>query len=238
MSGLKLIQPWNWLCLRSKLSAMIITGRQIRAARGLMGWTMEDLSDKSGINRISIRQIENDEVQPQEKTTTRLFGIFDKHGIEFLPEEGVKIRKQEARFYSGKAGYRQFLDHVYETLQDGGAIRQFNFGDIRYLPYEESFVGEHLHRMTLIKGLDAKVLETGGETKNPVSYCQYRYLGKKFKDMAPWYLYGDYLVLSLNELGGKREFVTIQSKLLADRYLKEFDLFWNMAEPPRKKKGK
>ncbi|MDE1902131.1 MAG: helix-turn-helix transcriptional regulator, partial [Alphaproteobacteria bacterium] len=73
---------------------MSITGRQIRGARGLLGWSMEDLSEKSGINRITIRQIEGETVQPQEKTLNRLFGLFDKHGIEFLPEEGIKIRKQ------------------------------------------------------------------------------------------------------------------------------------------------
>jgi len=217
---------------------MIITGRQIRGARGLLGWSMEDLVAKTGVNRITIRQIEGDEVQPQEKTLTRIYGVFDKFGIEFLPEEGVKVRKQDVRFYSGKTGYRQFLDHVYETLKDGGIIRQFNFGDLRYLPYEETFVSEHIQRMAEIKGLDAKVLETGGETKNPVTYCSYRYLDKKFKDMAPWYLYGDYLVLSLFETGGKREFVTIHSKLLAERYLKEFHIFWNLADAPRKKKDK
>lgn len=217
---------------------MIITGRQIRGARGLLGWTIEELVAKSGVNRITIRQIEADEVQPQEKTLSRIFAMFDRHGIEFLPEEGVKIRKQESRTYSGKAGYRQFLDHVYETLQDGGRIRQFNFGDLRYLPYEEGFVAEHLKRMSLIDGLDAKVLEVGGETEIPVGYCEYRYLDKKFMDMAPWYLYGDYLTLSLFETGSKREFITVHSKLLAERYIKEFDIFWDMAELPRKKKGR
>lgn len=217
---------------------MIITGRQIRGARGLLGWTVEDLVAKSGVNRITIRQIESDEVQPQEKTLSRIFAMFDKHGIEFIPEEGVKIRKQEARTYSGKAGYRQFLDHVYETLKDGGVLRQFNFGDLRYLPYEETFVGEHLKRMTQIDDLDAKVLEIGGETEIPVIYCEYRYLDKKFKEMAPWYLYGDYLTLSLFEAGSKREFITVHSKLLAERYIKEFDIFWNMAELSRKKKGR
>jgi len=217
------------------LSIMIITGRQIRGARGLLGWSMEDLTAKTDVNRITIRQIESDQVQPQEKTLTKIFSVFDKHGIEFLEDEGVKIRKQQARTYVGKAGYRQFLDHVYETLKDGGRIRQFNFGDLRYLPYDEGFVGEHLERMAAIKGLDAKVLEMEGETKVPVSYCEYRYLDKPFRGMAPWYLYGDYLVVSLNETGSKREFMTIHSKLLAERYVKEFDIFWNMA---KKKKAK
>jgi transcriptional regulator with XRE-family HTH domain len=214
---------------------MIVSGRQIRGARGLLGWSMEQLAEKADVTVMTLRHVENDLTQPQEKTVAALYSVLDKHGIVFLEDDGVKVRKEETRTYSGKTGYRQFLDHVYETLKNGGRIRQFNFGDLRYLPYEESFVGEHLKRMADVKGLDAKVLEMEGETETPVSYCSYRNLDKAFKDMAPWYLYGDHLVLSLNETGSKREFVTVHSKLLAERYVKEFDIFWNMA---RKKKGK
>jgi transcriptional regulator with XRE-family HTH domain len=215
---------------------MSITGRQLRGARGLLGWTVEDTVVKTGVNRITIRQIESEEVQPQDKTMARILTVFDLHGVEFLPEEGVKIRKQQSRTYSGKAGYRQFLDHIYETMQKGGAIRQFNFGDMRYLPYEEGFVSEHLQRMAQIEKLDARVLEVGGETAVRLTYCDYRILDKKFKDMNPWYLYGDYLTVSLAESGARREFMTIHSKLLAERYLREFDIFWSMAALPRKKK--
>jgi len=157
--------------------------------------------------------------------------------VAFLDDDGVKIRKKEARTYSGKAGFRQLLDHIYETVKDGGPIRQFNFGDLRYLEYSDNFVGEHLNRMASIENLDAKVLEMEGDTETPVSYCSYRYLDKSFRNMAPWYLYGDHLVHSLTESGNKREFVAIQSKLLAQRYLNEFDIFWSMAGS-RKGKGK
>jgi transcriptional regulator with XRE-family HTH domain len=215
---------------------MAITGRQIRGARGLLGWSMEDLAAKADLTRITIRQIEGETVQPQERTLNKLFSLFDKHGIEFLPEEGIKIRKQETRTYSGKAGYRQLLDHVYETLKDGGVLRQFNYGDNRYAPYEEAFVAEHISRMTEIEDLDAKVLEPSVEAQKQVNYCDYRILEKKFTGMAPWYLYHDFLVLSLNEAGGKREFVTVHSKLLAERYLREFDIFWNLSAPIKRKK--
>ena len=96
---------------------MNITGRQIRAARGLLGLKMEELADKAGLTRITIRQIENETVHPQEKSLAKIYAVFDKLGVEFLPDEGMRIRKQDTRIYSGKAGYRQFLDHVYETLK-------------------------------------------------------------------------------------------------------------------------
>jgi len=83
--------------------------------------------------------------------------VFDKNGVEFTDDEGVRVRKQQVRIYSGKAGYRQLLDHIYETVRkSGGRVRQFNFGDEKYLPYADDFVSAHLERMADIKNLDAK----------------------------------------------------------------------------------
>ena len=91
--------------------------------------------------------------------------------------------------------------------------------------------------METIEGLDAKVLVQQGELGTPVSYCSYKALDDEFKDMAPWYLYGDTLILPLTE-GGKRECVTIHSKQVAERYVREFDAFWNMDANRQKKARK
>lgn len=216
---------------------MNITGRQIRGARGLLGWSMEELADKASISRITIRQIEAETAQPQERTLASLLAAFDKEGIEFQDNEGVCIRKHQMRTYSGKAGYRQLLDHIYETVKKGGRIRQFNFGDERYMLLDGNAATEHILRMEKIKVLDAKVLVQEGEICNPVSYCSYRTLDAAYGDIAPWYLYGNILVMPLTE-GNRREFVTIQSQQVAERYIREFDLFWNkgISEGNRSKK--
>jgi hypothetical protein len=196
---------------------------------------MEDLAEKSELTTVTIRNIESDAVQPQDKTLANILTVFDKQGVEFQEDEGVKIRKQQVRSYTGKAGYRQLLDHIYESLKEGGRIRQFNFGDLRYLPY---FVADHLKRMETIKNLDARVLALEGDIGSPLSYCSYRSLDKAFKGMAPYYIYGDYLVLALHDAGNKREFISVHSKLLAERYATEFDIFWNLINPQEKKRRK
>jgi len=198
---------------------------------------MEELADKCEITRLTIRQIENETVQPQEKTLARILTTLDKEGIEFTDNEGVCVRKHHMRTYSGKAGYRQLLDHIYETVRKGGRIRQFNFGDDRYMLIDDSAAVEHIKRMETIEGLDAKVLVQQGELGTPVSYCSYKTLADEFKDMAPWYLYGDTLILPLTE-GGKRECVTIHSKQVAERYIREFDSFWNRDSNRHKKARK
>ncbi|MDD2325699.1 MAG: helix-turn-helix transcriptional regulator [Alphaproteobacteria bacterium] len=216
----------------------MITGRQIRAARGLLEWKAEDLAKKAGTTRVTISKIESDLVQPQEKTLTRILAAFDKHGVEFLEDEGVKIRKQNMRIYSGKAGYRQLLDHIYETLKDGGRIRQFNFGDERYLPYADNFVSEHIQRMGGIENLDARVLALKGEVTAPLDYCEYRTLDKSYAVMAPYYIYDDCIIMSLNDSSHKKEFMSIHSKFLVEKYAQEFDLFWAKSDNPPKRRGK
>ena len=217
---------------------MSITGRQIRGARGLLGWSMEELADQCEITRLTIRQIENETVQPQERTLARILTVLDQEGIEFTENEGVCVRKHQMRTYSGKTGYRQLLDHIYETVRKGGRIRQFNFGDNRYMPIADDYAAEHIERMAAIEGLDAKVLVQEGELGAPVSYCSYKLLDDEFKDVTPWYLYGDYVVIPLTDNASKRECLTIYSKQVAQRYMREFDAFWAKSSGLPKKKRK
>jgi len=215
----------------------MITSRQIRAARGLLGWSGDELADKVDVTRATLSKIESDLVQPQERTLARIAEVLDKHGVELVDGEGVKLRQQEVRVFSGKTGYRQFLDHIYLTLKNGGRIRQFNLSDSGNLSFADEYGQAHLSRMASIDHLDAKVLTIEGDTEFPASYCKYRWMDKDNADLAPFYIYGDYVVLPMYESTHKREWISVNSKLLAERYAKQFDKFWAKASSP-KKKGK
>ncbi|MDE1902059.1 MAG: hypothetical protein KGI37_10520 [Alphaproteobacteria bacterium] len=80
--------------------------------------------------------------------------------------------------------------------------------------------------MSEIGGLDGKVLAVDGEANLQVGYCSYRKLDKGFQKLAPYYVYNDNVVLSLNEMGYKREFISIECKFLAERYVEQFEVFW------------
>jgi transcriptional regulator with XRE-family HTH domain len=214
---------------------MTISGRQIRAARALLDLSREDLAGRCGVTMITIRNIEAETVEPQGKTLANISTFFDKEGVEFQDDEGVCMRKHQLRTFSGKVGYRQLLDHIYETVKKGGRIRQFNFGDARFMPIAEDLAAEHIKRMEGIQGLDARVLVLEGEIGSPVSYCSYRTLDETYKDIAPWYLYGDFLILPLYDGGQKRECITIHSKPVAERYMLEFDALWQLSEKGAKK---
>jgi transcriptional regulator with XRE-family HTH domain len=215
----------------------MITGRQIRAARGLLDWDASQLADKAGLTRRTVGRIEADLVQAHEKSLASIIHVFDVHGVEFLDDEGLRIRKNQVRTFTGKTGYKLFLDHIYETVKNGGRIRQFNLSDGKTLPYAANAAAAHLQRMKVIPNLDARVLTPHGDTNFPATYCQYRWLDLSNKLLIHYYVYNDFVAQSIFKSDHSVEIVSINSKLLAQRYADQFDAFWDSAKiPPNKKK--
>jgi transcriptional regulator with XRE-family HTH domain len=216
----------------------MITGRQIRAARGLLDWDASVLAEKAGLTRATVGRIEAGYVQPQEKTLASIVRIFDLNGVEFLEDEGLRVRKNQVRVFTGKTGYKQYLDHIYDTMKDGGRIRQFNVSDSKTLPYAEKYAAVHLERMGLISSLDARVLTAEGDTNFPANYCTYRWLSKANKILIPYYVYNDYLAQAIFRSDHTIEIISIHSKLLAERYVEQFELVWDTATVPGNKRNR
>jgi DNA-binding XRE family transcriptional regulator len=214
----------------------MITGRQIRAARALLEWDAEDLAHNAGLNRDTVFNIEKGLVRPQEKTLARLVSVFDRHGIEFTEDEGVRIRKNQVRIFSGKEGYKQFLDHIYDTVKDtGGKIRQFNLSDGKNLPHAAEYAKIHMDRMSKVEHLDARVLTIEGDYNFPAPYCVYRWLRKENKILMPYYVYNDFIEMPIYRTEHNVEVISIRSQLLAEKYVEQFELFWDTAIVPPKK---
>jgi transcriptional regulator with XRE-family HTH domain len=217
----------------------MITGRQIRAARSLLEWHAEDLAREAGLTRVTVSNIESDSVQPQERTLASIIAVFDKHGVEFLDDEGVRIRKHQIRVFTGKTGYVQFLDHIYDTMNAaGGAIRQFNLSDRKALAYADEYAALHLERMGKIEKLDAKVLVPEGERDFPAAYCSYRWLRPDDEVLVPFYVYDDYAAVPLTSSSHNIEILSVRSKLLAARYTEQFDRIWQTAKVPPGRKAR
>jgi DNA-binding XRE family transcriptional regulator len=215
----------------------MITGRQIRAARGLLGWDASDLAKEAHTTPETIYRIESGAVQPQERTTASIACVFDRHDVELTDDEGVRIRKNQVRVFSGKEGYKQFLDHIYDTMKDsGGKIRQFNLSDGKNLPHADDHANIHMERMGKIKNLDARVLTIEGDYNFPAKHCAYRWLSKENKILMPYYVYGDFVEMPIYRSEHNVEVISIRSKLLTEQFVAQFELFWDTAIIPPDKK--
>lgn len=71
---------------------------QIRAARGLLGWSQADLAETANIHRGTLIDIESGKREPQEATIAVLMNELAAAGIVFT-ERGVEFRKLPAKAY-------------------------------------------------------------------------------------------------------------------------------------------
>ena len=77
----------------------MITAAQIRAARGLIGWTQVALSSASGLSLPTIKRMEG-KIGPGRSSSENVAAVLralDTAGVEFIPENGggagVRLRK-------------------------------------------------------------------------------------------------------------------------------------------------
>ena len=66
---------------------------QMRAARGLLQWTQEDLARESGVSSVTVRNIESGKTKPNPATMTVLRQAFERHGVELTNDgRGVRLK--------------------------------------------------------------------------------------------------------------------------------------------------
>ena len=76
----------------------MLTSAQCRAARGLIEWSQQDLSEKAGVGIVTVRQFEGGKGEPRRATLTVIRQALEAAGVEFIDENGggpgVRLRKR------------------------------------------------------------------------------------------------------------------------------------------------
>jgi transcriptional regulator with XRE-family HTH domain len=81
----------------------VITTRQVKAARALLGWSQADLARRSGISDPTIARLESaeGELGGREDTADKIRKAIESAGIEFIDENGggpgVRLRKRQSK---------------------------------------------------------------------------------------------------------------------------------------------
>ncbi|HXX08761.1 MAG TPA: helix-turn-helix transcriptional regulator [Pseudolabrys sp.] len=70
-----------------------ITAAQLRAARALLGWSAHALADRCGVSHSAISRAERAQGKPQmqARKLSAIRATLEKHGIEFLDANGVRL---------------------------------------------------------------------------------------------------------------------------------------------------
>jgi predicted transcriptional regulator len=75
---------------------ILIDGRHLRAARGLLGWTQEELSGKAKVALGTVKRMEGFDgpVGARTDTLRKIIVVLERAGVEFLNDDrpGVRMR--------------------------------------------------------------------------------------------------------------------------------------------------
>ncbi|MCL2474004.1 MAG: helix-turn-helix domain-containing protein [Alphaproteobacteria bacterium] len=213
-------------------------GRQISAARNLLLWNISEFSDKTGLTKDTLKRIEESVVQPQANTLKEIQKVFDENGVEFTENFGVRFKPENITVLKGPDGLREFFDDVYNYVSNNGNGDILQTGDDSFFTSNMGeYIFVHAERMTKLANarkdvcVRALLYKKEGTIKECGGYTQYRYLPQDIFGSVNFYLYGDRLAIITSQTVPSPFIVTHKIPELTEGYRKQFDFFWEQAEP-------
>jgi transcriptional regulator with XRE-family HTH domain len=217
---------------------MLTDGKQIAAARQLLGWSQADLADKAGVSKPSIIRMEKDLYSVKDDMRRAVEITFDSHNMEFTPR-GVQEKMHKIIQYDGQQGFRDFMWDVYNTCSDlGGDIRLFNARPEYWYKWlgAEWYQG-HSERMQTIadKTTFHAISREGDDLFIANSFGEYRWFPKELFSEKAFYAYGNKLGF-LNFEKETLNIVVIEHVDFANAFRVLFEIAWDTIAiiPPKK----
>lgn len=68
-----------------------IVPAQVRAARGLIAWTQDELAQAAHVGLSTVRDFEAGRRQPMPANATAIRAALEAAGVEFIPEDGSGV---------------------------------------------------------------------------------------------------------------------------------------------------
>ena len=216
----------------------MITGRQIKAARALLGWDAVDLAGKAGLSRETVSNIENGLVQAREASLSLIIQVFDEYRIEFTENQGVRFKSNDVEIFEGAQRFDDFSDFVYEHLKRYG-------GDVCISAVDEGLFAKHrkdpdVYRRRIKELVDSgrvtwRILAT--ESKFVSSYAQYKWQPQQSATPISFYAFGDCLALISFAREPSPHVILIKAGPFAEAYRNAFNIAWASAKDPSEQSG-
>lgn len=216
----------------------MITTAQIRGARGILNWSQGDLSDRTDISATSIGSIENGLTQPRESTLAIIQKSFEDAGIEFLPNDGIRKRIGEVRVLTGRAGFQEFYDIIYQELLKSPSEVLVSDVDERLFEkwHGAENVKSHIERMKSVSGVSYKILLREGDKyiTNTGKDVEYRWIPKDQFSSVPFYVFGDKLAIIIFD--NEPTVILMDYSIVSKAYAIQFNALWDRSKTIKENK--
>jgi transcriptional regulator with XRE-family HTH domain len=81
----------------------MITPEQCRGARAMLGWSREQLAERSKVANATLADFEAGKRTPYNRTLADVQRALEEEGINFLPDNGLRLRPRRTPVKKGRA---------------------------------------------------------------------------------------------------------------------------------------
>ena len=221
----------------------MITPTQMRAARAMLDVSQGEVAEHLGIAANTLSKIESGQSDVSVSRNAEIQRFYEREGIAFVENEGVKWNKNEVIVTEGSQGFSDFLDDVYNTAVEHGTkekpleIFLSNVAHENWIRWMGPNLWEnHTNRMTKDESvMDVRIIVKQGDWNFPAkAYSQYKWFPLEYFNDQSFYSYHDRLVF-LNFTDDNVEIMMIKNIEFAKGYRDLFRIAWeNFAVEPSK----
>lgn len=218
----------------------MITPTQMRSARAMLDISQGQVAENLGIAANTLSKIESGQIDTPASRSTEIQNFYERAGIEFTENEGVRWKKAEVRKYEGKQGFLSFMLHVYETVsKQGGPYCVANVDERDWMRTLGEDVALDLRKRTAaLKKVEARILVKEGDWNfTATDYAKYMWLPEDVMGETPFYIFGDNLAfIQFAENVEDVKVFVLEQPLFSKSFKRMFDAIWNnVALEPKEK---
>ena len=213
---------------------MQILPNQIRAARGLIDWTVADLAKLVDVSPTTVSAIETGRSAGSTELLTNIYYAFQSAGIELTEDGGVRPIQGRISKFRGKLGLRCLYDDIFSVIKNhpNPDVCVTSNSDESYKKWlGDDFSLHHISRMEKIQPSKFKVLQkVQNNYAIGLNYCDYRWVGDDLFSNASFYIYGEkcaFIEFYENDVLA----TVVENKSVSDSIRKMFLVIWKAAMP-------
>ena len=207
---------------------MLTDGKQIAAARQLLGWSQADLADKAGVSKPSIIRMEKDLYSVKDDMRRSVEIVFSQDDVEFI-DGGVRQINKVVNVYEGDDCYIRLMDDAFIELADTNGEILFSASDERRSP---EIIINKFNAMRAL-GITMRSLIKSGDTYVMGELDEYRWMDDDlFVDGDVKVIFSDKVAYLMSWRGIPRV-VIIQDKNIAKENKRFFEYVWNKSNKPQ-----
>ncbi|NDE90242.1 MAG: XRE family transcriptional regulator [Alphaproteobacteria bacterium] len=208
----------------------MISSRQIKAARALLGWTQTELAKAAGLHLNAITKIENESCEPRSGTLDRIQRSCEIAGIKFRGQRGVEIKEDvfETVRFEGEHFIRRLIDDTI-TVVNGPEDEVLNcVVDEQFFNVADRKQNERYYKHMKKTGFRERYITSKGYVSFVNNKNVYRWLPDDVLGIVAYTIYRDRIAFIQWKT---REVLIIRSTSLSTTFRQQFEFLWTQAKP-------